>query len=58
MKQPIIRVTAEVYCKRDHSKQTQSFRCESVSEFKELVKHLYYCESRDLMFRNIKLEQA
>jgi len=54
----VIRVTAEVYCKKDLSRQQHSFRCESVAEFKELVKHLYYCESRDLMFRNIKLEQA
>lgn len=57
MKQ-VIRVTAEVYCKKDRSNEQHSFRCYSVAEFKELVKHLYYCESRDLKFRNIKLEQA
>lgn len=57
MKQ-VIRVTAEVYCRKDLSKQQQSFCCSNVAEFKDLVKHLYYCESKDLMFRNIRLEQA
>lgn len=58
MKKQIIRYTAIVRCLKDGSVEEHSMRAYTKSEFKELIKHLYYCEMNELEFLSIRPEYA